>query len=62
MSAEELRSYKEGIMVHYGYDKKDTAPSTYDIEVTAPALGFDLLKCSGDSGTLAQAKGINFVW
>jgi hypothetical protein len=39
----ELNRYKSEIMVHFGYDKKDTAPTTYSMLVKVPSLKFFLL-------------------
>ena len=43
MPIEKLQAYKERIMVHYGYDKKDADPSTYNVEVVAPMVNLILL-------------------
>ena len=39
----ELEHYKSEIMVHFGYDKKDTAPTTYAITLNVPSIKFFLL-------------------
>jgi hypothetical protein len=43
MPIEKLQAYKERIMVHSGYDKKDADPSTYNVEVVAPMVNLILL-------------------
>lgn len=43
-----LKRYKEDIMVYFGYDKKDVAPTTFDVEVTLPALRFRIVLGGND--------------
>ena len=62
MPVDELEEYKAQIMVHYGYDKKDAAPSTYDVEIAAPSLGFNLLGRSNEKEVIAQARCLNLSW
>jgi hypothetical protein len=57
-----LEAYKERIMVHYGYDKKDSAPSTYTVDVTCPLLAFNLLSGKYDVEVIAEAKCLNLAW
>ena len=42
----QLEAYKKEIMVHFGYDKKDTAPTTYAISVKVPSINFFCLGSS----------------
>lgn len=43
LSPSKLKRYKSEIMVHFGYDKKDAAPTTYSVLVKVPSLKFFLL-------------------
>ncbi len=47
----QLETFKKEFMVHFGYDKKDTAPTTYAISVKVPSIKF---YCLGSSSTLAE--------
>jgi hypothetical protein len=62
MPVEKLQAYKERIMVHYGYDKKDADPSTYNVEVVAPLVIFNLIGDSFKNHVIAQAMCLNMSW
>lgn len=62
MSREELDAYKERIMVHYGYDKKDSAPSTYTVDMVCPLLAFNLLGGKDGVEVIAEAKCLDLAW
>jgi hypothetical protein len=61
MAQTELEDYKKKIMVHYGYDRKDTAPTTYDLEFEAPLIDFHL-SSHVDNKTIALAQCVTLVW
>ena len=42
LSANALQRYNDSILVHFGYDKKDSTPSTFDVEVRVPVMAFSL--------------------
>ncbi|CAB9511549.1 Putative vacuolar protein sorting-associated protein [Seminavis robusta] len=57
---DELEKYKQSIMVHYGYDTKDVAPTTYSISLTIPMVS---VKCETQGGScVAIAQCSNFSW
>ena len=61
----QLERYKNQIMVHFGYDKKDAIPTTYKVEVKVSSLGFFLAEGSTSfSGETiaAEARCVNLVW
>lgn len=59
----ELESHKKEIMVHFGYDKKDTAPSTYAVSVQVPSIEFILLGSSSASDDVVmEASCTNVEW
>lgn len=62
MSSAELQAYKAKIMVHYGYDKKDAEPSTFDVEILAPLLLFNLVGETPHKQIIAQAMCLNLSW
>jgi hypothetical protein len=43
LSASALEEYMQKIVVHYGYDKKDVAPSTYQLSVSIASLKFSVI-------------------
>jgi hypothetical protein len=55
-----LDRYKEDIMVHFGYDKKDVTPSTFDVTVGLPSLLFSL-RWHEQSG-IADVRCVDVVW
>jgi len=51
------------IIVHYGYDKKNVAPTTYDVKLFIPSLEFSLMETDGqDSLPLAIARCLDLKW
>jgi hypothetical protein len=63
LSPEATERYQERIIVHFGYDNKDVAPSTYDLTVAVPSLSFSLIEEDRDAeNTLAVARCIDLVW
>ena len=44
LSEDDAQHYQEKIMVHFGYDKKDVAPTTYNLTVSIPSLSFTLIE------------------
>lgn len=57
-----LEKYQKTIMVNYGYDKKDVAPTTYDVRVTVPLLSFSLIVEKDADKTMAIARCMDFLW
>jgi hypothetical protein len=49
-------------MVHYGYDRKDADPSTYNVEVVAPFVIFKHIGDSFQNHVRAQAMCLNMSW
>ena len=59
----ELDRYKKEIMVHFGYDKKDTAPTTYDISLKVPSIKFFMLGSTGShENTVMEADCTMVEW
>ena len=61
----ELARYKHQIMVHFGYDKKDAAPSTYSVEVRMPSVCFFLVDGpdeASEESVAAEARCISLLW
>ncbi|GKY92046.1 hypothetical protein MPSEU_000176100 [Mayamaea pseudoterrestris] len=63
----ELREqYKASIMVHFGYDKKDVTPTTYELNVDVPSLSFGFrqgvaiadVRCEDISWTMWKAMDL----
>merc|ERR1712172_479311 len=51
------------IIVHYGYDKKNVAPTTYDVKLSISSLKFSLIEADKqDSLPLAIARCFNLKW
>lgn len=51
--------YKQDIMVHFGYDKKDVTPTTFDVSVSLPGVRFKLLD---KSDTVADVRCTDVLW
>jgi hypothetical protein len=63
LSPEALNDLMENIIVHYGYDKKDVAPSTYDMNMTIPSLKFNLIEADKiSSSPIAIARCFDLTW
>jgi hypothetical protein len=63
LSVEVLENFLEGIIVHYGYDKKDLAPTTYCVKVTIPSLKFRLVADDRESAmAVAVARCFDLQW
>ncbi len=57
---EELEEYKKRIMVHFGYDKKDAAPTTYNISISMKSIIIHL--CNDLSDYVADIDCFGFKW
>lgn len=55
-----LERYKEDIMVHFGYDKKDVTPTTFDVSLTLPGVAISLLHSDRSETALIQCH--DFTW
>jgi hypothetical protein len=58
----DIEKYQNMIMVNYGYDKKDVAPTTYDVTVTVPLLSFSLIVEKDTDKTMAIARCMDLLW
>lgn len=54
-----LERYKQDIMVHFGYDKKDVTPTTYEVNAVIPVVSFSFLR---DKTTDATVRCANVRW
>jgi len=54
-----LERYKQDIIVHFGYDKKDVTPTTFDVTLTLPVICFMFLR--GES-EIANVRCENIAW
>jgi len=59
LSATQLDKYRESVMVHFGYDKKDVTPSTYQIKLEMPLLTVNL---ESDNCYVGVASCSKFKW
>jgi hypothetical protein len=58
-----LEQYLRDIIVHFGYDKKDVAPTTYDLTVSVRSLTFGLLVDDSESSpAVAIARCFDLQW
>lgn len=55
-----LQSYKQHIKVHFGYDKKDVTPTTYEMKVTVPEIKFSLQSASSEG--VADVRCDDITW
>ncbi|KAL7566351.1 hypothetical protein ACA910_013669 [Epithemia clementina (nom. ined.)] len=55
-----LERYKEDIMVHFGYDKKDVTPTTFDVSLTLPGLTVSLLQADRSEAALIQCFDLSW--
>jgi len=55
-----LQRYLESILVHFGYDKKDSTPSTFDVEVRMPLIAFSLKHENREE--IAVIRCSDFCW
>ena len=55
-----LERYKQDIMVHFGYDKKDVAPATFDVSLSLPVICAHLRRGVRSGG--AELKCEDVVW
>jgi hypothetical protein len=63
MSPNTLDEFMQKIIVHYGYDKKNVAPTTYDVKLSIPSLGFSLMEDdSQNSLPIAIARCLDLKW
>jgi hypothetical protein len=59
----ELDRYKKEIMVHFGYDKKDTEPTTYDISLMVPSIKFFMIDSAASrENTIMEADCTMVEW
>jgi hypothetical protein len=59
---DDLLRYREQIMVHFGYDKKDVTPSTFKVIVILPSVRCLFVTENGKEQTVAQAWCSRFSW
>ena len=66
LSPQDINSFKEKIMVHFGYDNKDVAPTTFNICLDIPSIDFVLMNEDTDEpsseSTLAIIRCIGLNW
>ena len=63
LSQTQFLAYMESILVHFGYDKKDVTPTTYDLKVTIPSVRVEFIDCDKPSSLpIAVARCIDLVW
>ena len=63
LSRKALNEFMKRIIVHYGYDTKNVAPSTYDVKLSIPSLKFSLIEANKqDSLPSAIARCFNLKW
>ena len=63
LSPEALRKFMEKIIVHYGYDQKNVAPSTYDVRLSVSSFRVSFLESdSKNSVPIAIARCFDFTW
>lgn len=58
----ELEAYKRDILVNFGYDKKDTKPTTYNLDLSVPCIQFSLLGAAGAQDVVAEANCASIHW
>ena len=58
LPGEELEAYKASVMVHFGYDKKDVAPTTYQVRLGIPLVQV-ILEAENTVGIIRCS---NFSW
>jgi hypothetical protein len=57
---DELAAYKEKVMVHFGYDKKDGPPTTFHFAVELRAVKFHF--CLDENNPVADLQGSRLQW
>jgi hypothetical protein len=64
LSPNDFLAYSSAILVHFGYDKKDVTPTTYDLKISIPSLSVDFIVGDDDTtvDTVAVARCINLSW
>jgi hypothetical protein len=63
LSQNTLDEFVKNIIVHYGYDQKNVAPSTYDVRLSVSSLRARFLESDNeDSVPLAIARCFNLKW
>lgn len=60
LPSEELQAYKEKIMVHFGYDKKDAPPTTFWFKVNISSIIMHF--CLDESNHVADVEGTKLCW
>jgi len=64
LSPPDFLAYSSGILVHFGYDKKDVTPTTYDLKITIPSLSAEFIVGDDDgiADTVAVARCSSLSW
>lgn len=57
---EKLEAYKKNILVHFGYDKKDTPPTTLNFAVDISSITAKF--CMGENDNIADLSGESMKW
>lgn len=60
LSQEIRKLYANSILVHFGYDKKDATPSTFDVTVMVPVISFALR--DGDRQEIGVLRCSHVCW
>jgi hypothetical protein len=56
----DLAAYKEKVMVHFGYDKKDGPPTTFHFAIEIMAVRFHF--CLDENNPVADLQGSRLEW
>ena len=64
LSPKDFLAYSSSILVHFGYDKKDVTPTTYDLTIFIPSLSIDFIigDDDGTAQTIAVARCTHLSW
>ena len=63
LSSDVLKNLMEKYIVHFGYDQKDVAPSTYDVRLSVPSFRARFLESDNEISTpIAIARCFDFQW
>lgn len=57
LSTSDYLAYAESVLVHFGYDKKDVTPTTYDLRINFPSLIVDFI--AGDDDSKAEIVAVS---
>ena len=58
LTQEELAEYKNSVKVHFGYDKKDVAPTTYKVELSCPLFSISLMSKNESAVALMSCSNL----